>query len=977
MKVTKPLKNGGRKLAFAFACALAGFASCVAVAEDLTLAAGETLTISDSRTYDTITVNGTLTISGSGASVTATTVRVAEGANTNGVLTVTDGASLTVTGERNGGYQPFTVAHARPGTGNAIGTLNVLNGATITTHDMLLGNMASCGSNYSIATVNVSNSTVTIQAYLWHTRDGNYGNFTYGNGYPVTVTLYEGALLETVNFVRNADGKVLYSFRGGRLKSNNIQTMDGGTLVFSGDDGHPIDVESKATGTGNALVSLTRGSSNKDGHALMTGTGGMTIRGSVWLDASKSGGGNPHEYLTSDFSGPLTLLLPGIRQMAKGQLASGNCSLVLSDDVERKYDLNGFDAAFTSIHEGIGCIRNTSTNAATLTIGGDGSNGELNRLSGPMSLRKEGGGTWAVKTINLADIAVMDGTLNLSVGCRYWKFASTEVYGPNHIRVQLSGVRFLDAAGDEIDLSKRVSTGGSGESININALFDNNPISVTYATRPDGADNATYSAWICFSNAQYVSAYTWSTAHDYGPDTKWEGRTDEGYQNDLVPPQYDKSYCRDPSAWTLEASTDGSNWTVIDSQSGFKAINRRYTYNTTNFACTGYVLVTGAVHVVNRATLNVAQPVTLAPTYWQNDGTVNLAAGCRFAVDETAAARFYNVPVAAVEKSGVNAVTAQGGTFSNSVHVSGGTLTLSGNDGISSKYWRWRIKKLKGWWEDAAKGRNEAWTPNSFQARGLALYDRNGARVNAVSNGATVVSADHSAFKNLLANNQSACFVPVEHSDWGEGTVTIPVPDPENEETWSGFVFKLSDSVPSVYSYAFATGGDHTDRDAVSWDFSVSDDGTTWTVIEDRADEVVGIARASWIAYNGGFRFPFASTSDVSAFAAGTEVQVDGGATLAFAGTSTVIDSLKVDVGAGCGTLTHFNPAANGELRLENVPTGVKLDTLSLLTVGVAVNEANLSSWKVLVGEAATPYKLALHDGRLVLLPAGMMIIFR
>jgi hypothetical protein len=890
---------------------------------------------------------------------------------------VTDGASLTVTGQRNGSYQPFTVAHARPGTGNAIGTLNVLNGATVTTHDMLLGNMASCDSNYSIATVNVSNATVTIQAYLYHTRDGNYGNFTYGNGYPVTVTLYEGALLETASFVRNADGKVLYSFRGGRLKSNNIQTMDGGTLVFSGDDGHPIDVESKATGTGNALVSLTRGASNKDGHALMTGTGGMTIRGSVWLDASKSGGGNPHEYLTSDFSGPLTLLLPGIRQMAKGQLASGNCSLVLSDDVERKYDLNGFDAAFTSIHEGIGYVRNTSTNVATLTIGGDGSSGELNSLSGPMSLRKEGGGTWAVKTINLTDVAVMDGTLNLSVGCRYWKFASTEVYGPNHVRVQLSGVRFLDAAGDEIDLSKRVSTGGTGTSVN--ALFDNNPISVTYATRPDGADNATYSAWICFSNAQYVSAYTWSTAHDYGPDTKWEGRTDEGYQNDLVPPQYDKSYCRDPSAWTLEASTDGSNWTVIDSQSGFKAINRRYTYNATNFACTGYVLVTGAVHVVNGATLNVAQPVTLAPTYWQNDGTVNLAAGCRFAVDETAAARFYNVPDnVVVKKSGVNAVTVQGGTFSNSVHVSGGTLTLSGNDGISSKYWRWRLKKLKGWWEDAVNGRNQAWTPNSFQARGLALYDRNGARVNAVSNGATVVSATDSRFGNLLRNDQYAVFIEVEHKDW-EGTSrnTIPVPDPENEETWSGFVFKLSDSVPSVYSYAFATGGDHTDRDAVSWDFSVSDDGTTWTVIEDRADEVVGIARASWIAYNGGFRFPFASTSDVSAFAAGTEVQVDGGATLAFAGTSTVIDSLKVDVGAGCGTLTHFNPAANGELRLENVPTGVKLDTLSLLTVGVAVNEANLSSWKVLVGEAATPYKLALHDGRLVLLPAGMMIIFR
>ena len=977
MKVTKPLKNGGRKLAFAFACALAGLASCVAVADDLTVAAGESLTITDNRTYGTITVNGDLTISGSGASVTATTMRVAEGAKMTSVLTVKDGASLTVTGERDNNYYPFTVSHAS-GTGNSTGTVNVVNGATLTTHDFLLGNMASCGSNYSIAALNVSNATMTVQAYFWMARNGTYQNYK-GDWCPVTITLWEGALLDTASFVRNANGNAFCSFRGGRMKATSFSSMDGGTLVFSGDGGHPIDLESKATGNGKALISLNRGNTGVDGHALFTGTGGLTIRASVWLDASGSSGGNLHESLVSDFSGPLTLLLPGLRQQAHRQIASGNCSLVVSDDVERWFDLHGFDGAFSAIHEGAGGVRNSSSSAvATLTVGVNGSSGELNRLSGPMSLRKEGGGTWAVKTINLADVAVLDGTLNLSVGCRYWKFASTEVYGPNHTRVQLSGVRFLDAAGDEIDLSKRVSTGGSGESISINALFDNNPISVTYAERPDGADNAAYSAWICFSNAQYVSAYTWSTAHDYGPDTKWEGRTDEGYQNDLVPPAYDKSYCRDPSAWTLEASTDGNCWTVIDSQSGFKAINRRYTYNPTNFACTGYVLVTGAVHVVNGATLNVAQPVTLAPTYWQNDGTVNLAAGCRFVVGGTADNRFYDLPAAfPVEKSGVNEVAVQGGIFSNSVHVSGGTLTLSGNAGISSKYWRWRIKKLKGWWEDAAKGRNEAWTPNSFQARGLALYDRNGARVNAVSNGATVVSADHSSFRSLLSNNLSACFVPVAHSDWGEGTQTIPVPDPENEATWSGFVFKLSDSVQPVYSYAFATAGDHTDRDAVSWDFSVSDDGATWTVIEDRADEIVATNRSSWIAYNGGFKFPFAANSDASVLTSGTEVQVDGGATLAFAGTSTVIDSLKVDVGAGCGTLTHFNPAANGELRLENVPAGVKLDTLSLLTVGVAVNEANLSSWKVLVGEAATPYKLALHDGRLVLLPAGMMIIFR
>ncbi len=991
MKLEKICATEVRRLAYALAYAFAAAVPHALPADDLTLAAGKSQTISESGTYsyDTITVNGSLTISGSGVNVTAVKVLVAEGAGETGELTVKDGATLTVTGVRDGADYPFTVAHATAATGsaNAYGTLNVLNGATVTTHDLLIANMELCHPNHSIAAMNISNATVTVQNYMWTTRGNAYNGYSStADWYPVTNVLYEGAVLDVKYLIRNASSKTLCSFRGGKLKFLACQSMDGGTLVLSGDGGCPIDVESRQTADGNDLFGLVAGSGGSVGKVRLSGSGGCVIRGSAKLKASSiSGTGATHEALTSSYSGPLTLHVPEIAQMAANQLSSTGTSLVLPDDEFTAFDMNGYDAAFATVHEGAGVLRNTVRKSApVLTVGATGMDGSLKMLTtGSMSVKKLGGGTWTVSGDRLTDIYVYDGTLNIvpSANYIYWKFAPTEVYGPNHVAMQLSGFRLLDADGLPIDLSTRAGTGSDVLSASTQSkLFDDDTSSTVFVQRKDGEQNAHFEAWIQFMRPVAVSGYTWSTAHDYGPDTKWENNSE--HPDDLVPPAYDKSYCRDPSAWTLQASNDGVSWIAMDSVSGFKAVNARYTFNT-NFSCHGHNTITGMVKIATGATLNVTKPTLLSPVFWQNGGTVNLAPGCRFAIDGAGDSRFFNLPEASsVEKKGTSIVSVQGGTFSNSVHVSDGSLALAGNPGISSKYWRWRVKKLKAWWIDPVKNPNGSVnTPNSFQARGLGLYDKNGNRVNTVSKGTTVVSSSASGMNALIKDDMptAVCFVAIEHSSWDSQpeTVQYPLPDPEDESTWLQLTFKLGDSAPNVYSYAIATAGDHTDRDAVSWDFSISDDGSEWTVIEERDDEEVAIDRVVWTAYNEGFRFPFPVSGDENVLVPGTEVQVDGGAVLAFAGAATVIDKLRIDFAEGAGTLSHFNPAANGELRLENVPAGANLSALALLSVGTAVNAANLSSWAVWVDDSPSPYRLLVSNGSLALLPAGTIMIVR
>ena len=969
--------NGQFSYAVALLCAAASLVNTLRVdAADLTISAGESETITTNATYGTITVNGTLVIAGSSASVTATTVLVAEGTGETGILTVTDNASLTVTGERSGAYYPFSVGHAPSagGSGTAVGIVNVLNGATVTTHDLLVANMESCNGNSSVGTLNITNASVTVNANMWTTRGYSYAGYD-GSWYPATISLGPNATLQANYYTRNADSKTRFIFGGGRFRYRNCTSGDGGTVVMEGLD-HAIDLELTATSGGASLFTITSGNTKKCGKVLLSGNGGLTVRSTVWLTASVTNDqGTAHTGLSATYTGPLTLLTPGVKQMAEGQLCSGANALVLSYPAGAYFDLNGFDAAFPAITEGAGFIRNTAEAAGTLTVGGGGADGMVRALAGPIAIRKLGSGTWAVVADDLAGVTVEAGTLNLlapsEVGYRCWQFFPTAVWGPSSPYLQLSELDYLDANGIEQDDLLRTEGAMSADART--RLYDGEVVSpnVCFTAIPASGD---MTATAVFGSPRPVVSYRWATAHDYGTETKYGGRTDVA---EVRPPSYNVAMCRDPMDWTIRASNDGATWKTMDTVAGFKATNDRYTYNPTNFVCTySDRLVTGPVAVAAGATLNVPAG-TLAPTDWNVKGTANLADGCTYVVGGAADASILDLAEAfGLEKTGANRQQVVGGTLTGRVHVAAGTLVLGGHAGVSQKYWRWRIKKMKAWWTDPAKNVDGAQVPVAFQMSELGLFDANGNRVNLRSGGTTVVSQDNSGFSGLLDGADAGCFVPIAGT-WGSGTATIPMPDPADESTWSGFTFKLPDNAQPVFAYQFETGGDHTDRDPVSWDFAVSDDGTAWTVVEERADEVIGIARYSWTAYNGGEPFLFKVPTDPADLAAGADVQVDAGATLAFPGAGTALGALTVDCAVGGGTITHFNPAAHGTLDLVNVAAGTDVTSLNLLTFGTVVNAANLSGWTVTVNGAPRGFRLVVENGTLRLAEKGTLLVIR
>ena len=945
-------------------------------ADNLTISSGQSETIAavGAHSYDTITVNGSLTISGAGVAVTAATVLVAEGTGETGQLTVTDGASLTITGARSGTYYPFSISHptSASGSGESSGTVNVLNGATVTVEDMVVANMESCQNNSARAALNITNATVTVKNNFWTTRGYNYAGYD-GSWYPAHISLGANATLNVKAYTRNGGSKTRFLFGGGQFRFMQMSSLDGGTIVMEG-DGSPINLDvnnSLATWATSFVDWMPFIKLQTGGRAQFVGNGGLTLNSVLSLETSTlADSSSSHRHISASYTGPITLNLPGLRQMARGQVCSGANTLVLASAQGASFDLNGFDTEFPAIDGTAGCVCNTAATAATLTVGAGDTDRASLALAGPIAVRKVGSGAWTVTADDLAGVSVDAGTLNLlapaSTGYRFWQFHPTATYGANATHIQLSEFDFLNAEGiRQLDMTK---TEGTMPTTSLNNLFDQN--AGTKACEAVNADGYTITA--VFGLPHIVTQYRWMTADDYGAESKYGGRPDK---TDLLPPSYNVTQCRDPKDWTVRASNDGMNWKTMDTVSGFKADNNRKTYNTTNFVCTySERLLTGPVAVASGATLNVDSG-ELAFTSWAVKGTVNMADGVRYVLGGAVDELTFDLPQAcAIEKTDANRYQVIGGTVTGGIHVAEGTLALGGHNGISQKYWRWRIKKLKAWWTDPAKYVDRAQTPVAFQMCELGLFDRSGRRVNLLSDGTTVVARDNSEFNKLLDGDMTGnCFMFIT----GNGSNSIPMPDPSDESTWSGFAFKLPDGAEPVFTYQFATASDHTDRDPVSWDFAVSDNGSDWTIIEDRAEETVGIERVSWTAYNGGEPFLFKIPSDPSGIVAGTEVQVDRGATLELPGTATVIDTLTIDWSQGGGTITHFNPAACGTLNLVNVPVGVDVTANPLLTVGTVVNIFNLSRWTVTVNGTSRGYSLTMRDGALLLSRRGIRLIIR
>lgn len=212
-------------------------------------------------------------------------------------------------------------------------------------------------------------------------------------------------------------------------------------------------------------------------------------------------------------------------------------------------------------------------------------------------------------------------------------------------------------------------------------------------------------------------------------------------------------------------------------------------------------------------------------------------------------------------------------------------------------------------------------------------------------------------------------------SGYAYASVLFPEQKPlrTNDTSWITIAFRLKDDLPRFCGYGFSR--DWNPRSLLNcWCVAVSNDGTTWTTVDERTDYYCfahGSMFSNTFPYGEGwndcnynlisseknkvegaiFRWTKAvdPTTVAVTFNAAT-VRVDLGGTLDLTqtdGTSTIA-ALEADPGKGMGTFRNVAFAADGTLHLVNCPSELRGRT----NVPVAAFEncsgvANLASWKV------------------------------
>jgi hypothetical protein len=192
------------------------------------------------------------------------------------------------------------------------------------------------------------------------------------------------------------------------------------------------------------------------------------------------------------------------------------------------------------------------------------------------------------------------------------------------------------------------------------------------------------------------------------------------------------------------------------------------------------------------------------------------------------------------------------------------------------------------------------------------------------------------------------------------------------------FTLRLADEAAPVCGYNFVTANDFVNRSPSDWLVEGSEDGVTWTPLDERTNEFAPFS--VYAAINHGRPYTFSQIFESGSIPVDSVVTVDVGATLNLNDASATISQLKVDCTLGGGTINSFRPAAGGTLVLVNVPSEVtSLKGYEIpLAVNPAENAGSVGDWSIVVdGVRRSSCRLKLQNGRLVVVDGSMVIFVR
>ena len=345
-----------------------------------------------------------------------------------------------------------------------------------------------------------------------------------------------------------------------------------------------------------------------------------------------------------------------------------------------------------------------------------------------------------------------------------------------------------------------------------------------------------------------------------------------------------------------------------------------------------------------------------------------------------------------IEKAGDGTLTIyeSDAAFSGRLRVLGGTVRFSARGDVND-FWRLTIRQSSGMSNPQKRYVNQLACIGLFSAsdtensigRTDTVEATPGTPAHLLSPGSITIPAGVNWNASSSSDSRLATLAGLLDSKSRYASYTFPdaVAELDDETTWLPITIRLKEDHAPVDSFRLIYGWLDTDWCAQAWTLESSPSGLdgTWQVRAERLsgdvskDPNTGCSENEYIT--GFAREGAAGLTEKSI------LRVDDGATLdldCVAEGSAPCGGLELDYTRGGGTITRFEPVANGVLRIENFPDGMKLGGYVLpLSFGSVREASNISSWRVTVNGDETWRRLGWSDGKICILHKGLMVIMR
>ena len=575
------------------------FDSVATIDNDLMVPFGTSATITANIAYDTVTVNGDLTIA-QGVTLTAAKFFVSQNNSGNrATVTLLNNARITMPSWTGGdGDIRCVVGDGSP----ASLTLNAGSSFTLTEMRLARGINTAASDGQTPVQVVLNDATLDV-SYEFTGRAG-----WSGESWCVSLN-GPNAVLNAANF--NFSGYPQSSrvrFNGGLLKFEKKFTKDVGCirlpngnqhLALESVNGNPLRFACTGDYVGNStckgLFQMTWG-----GTIQTTGSGAFQVERLMtkpvpllYLDNP----GRSDQHLAFGHTGGFRVLggasmkLDSYSTTMILNMADGANDLVM--EAGSLVDLNGTNVTFNAIASA-GTITNTSSTAATLTVGANGGDAVFG-IAPSVPVVKTGAGSLRIPDGSMANVSVQGGTLDLcdraAVGYPYYRF---KVLGPKS-NIRLSEFALYDGVTDVTARRSAISevTEGGWHNAPPSNLADGD-----FSTKWDNRCLGNTSNWRT-NNVYFVVHYGNAPKfkHSFPADSGEADKSAVMYANAAYlasssPMQpitaYSFAYADKPNEvaptdWVFQGAMVGNEWRDLDRMTGFSRSGEAYSWCGTNF----------------------------------------------------------------------------------------------------------------------------------------------------------------------------------------------------------------------------------------------------------------------------------------------------------------------------------------------------------------------------------------------------------